>query len=139
MEAFRGLAEGLEINVINPSLILGDGDWDSGSTSIVSKTYHGAPFFPKGGSGVVDSRDVATAAIKAMEFDQVGERFIISGKHFSFEDLINEIGEYLKVKTPTRPLNNWLIGAASIVERIRSLVTRKPLVFSSGSMQRAMF
>ena len=59
LEVWRGMVEGLDAVIINPSTILGAGRWSDSSTRIFSKVEEGLSFYPKGSNGYVDVRDVA--------------------------------------------------------------------------------
>ena len=69
MEVWRGIAEGLNAVMVNPSIILGAGDWNSGSSAIFQSAYNNFPWYTKGSTGFVDVRDVASAMISLMEHD----------------------------------------------------------------------
>ena len=46
----------------NPSIILGPGDWNKGSSQIFQKIYNGLKFYTTGSTGYVDVVDVANCA-----------------------------------------------------------------------------
>jgi len=51
MEIWRGIAEGLNAVIINPSIILGPGDWNSGSSKLFTTMYNGLKFYSIGSNG----------------------------------------------------------------------------------------
>ena len=63
MEVWRGIAEGLNATIVNPSLILGAGRWDSGSCELFNTIAKGFPFYTTGINGFVDVKDVVRAMI----------------------------------------------------------------------------
>jgi len=63
MEVWRGTGEGLEAVIVNPSLILGGGDWTKGSSEIFRSVYKEFPWYTEGVTGVVDVKDVARAMV----------------------------------------------------------------------------
>ena len=63
---------------VNPSVILGPGDWNKGSSQIFQKIYNGLNFYTNGSTGYVDVVDVANSAIQLLESGIKNERFIIS-------------------------------------------------------------
>ncbi|RPI41517.1 MAG: NAD-dependent epimerase/dehydratase family protein, partial [Bacteroidetes bacterium] len=53
MEVWRGMEEGLEAVIVNPTIILGPGYWDRGSSSIFSRVDGGLRFATPGTTGYV--------------------------------------------------------------------------------------
>jgi len=59
LEVFRGIAEGLDAVILNPSVILGPGGEAQGIGKLVSMVKKGLRFYPVGSNAWVDVRDVA--------------------------------------------------------------------------------
>src|SRR5690606_19058561 len=55
LEVWRGMAEGLKSVIVNPSLILGAGNWENGSSAIFKKAWEEFPWYTEGGGGMVDA------------------------------------------------------------------------------------
>ncbi len=129
MEVWRGIAEGLNAVIINPSTIIGYGDWDTTSCAIFKSTYNEFPWYTNGVNGFVDVRDAARAAILLMESDIKSERFIISGENWSFRDLINSMADGFSKKQPQKEASPFLGALAWRAEKIKSIFTGgKPLL-----------
>ncbi|MEM8524574.1 MAG: NAD-dependent epimerase/dehydratase family protein [Bacteroidota bacterium] len=101
MEVWRGIAEGLNAAMINPSIILGSGFWNQGTGKMFMNGWNNFKFYPQGGSGFVDVRDVARAAIQLMESDISAERYIINGANWSYQEQMNTIAAALDRKIPS--------------------------------------
>lgn len=114
---WKAAANGLKVLVVNPSVVLGPGFWDSGSGSFFPTVYKGLPAYPPGGTGVVDVRDVAEAMIALCRADCFGRRFILSGANVLYKELFHTIALSLGVSPPAfalRPwMANWGIAAAN--------------------------
>ncbi|HLI93769.1 MAG TPA: NAD-dependent epimerase/dehydratase family protein, partial [Puia sp.] len=54
MEVWRGIGEGLPAVIVNPSTILGYGDWNNSSCAIFRSVYHEFPWYTEGINGFVD-------------------------------------------------------------------------------------
>ncbi len=54
LEVWRGISEGLPAVIVNPSLILGEGDWQKSSTQLFKYVYDGKPFYTEGTVNYVD-------------------------------------------------------------------------------------
>lgn len=125
-EVWRGHEEGLEAVVINPSIIIGPGDWVSGSTRLFSTIWNGVPAYTSGIGGYVDVRDVARVMIKLMETDITGQRYIISAENWSFEDIIKSIAKELGKKPPRIKLYPWMGEVGWIGEHFLRFFGRTP-------------
>ena len=93
MEVWRGLEEGLNMVIINPSIIFGYGNPDKGSTKLFRKIYNGLKFYTPGTSGFVDVKDVVEIMIQLMKSDISAERFIVNSENLSFEKAFHIIAE----------------------------------------------
>ncbi len=85
--------EGLEVVVLNPSLLLGPGDDARGlSTGPVRVFLDGeVPLSPPGGVCFVDVRDVADATKRALRKGKPGRRYLLGGANLSFHDFYQRL------------------------------------------------
>ncbi len=129
MEVWRGYAEGLSIAIVNPSIILGKGHWDNGSSKLFMKVKNGLKFFPKGSTGFVDVRDVVETMLSLAEKDINGQRYILNGTNTSYQNFLNLVAKHLNVESPSIPVNQLIQSLAWRFEKFRSFITSKhPLV-----------
>lgn len=129
MEVWRGISEGLNAVILNPSTILGFGDWTTGSCAIFKNIQKGISWFTPGINGFVDVEDVAKATMQILESEITEQRFIVNGHTWPFKKLQETIAENLGKKKPTRAANPFLLGIAWRIEKIKSLLTgHKPLL-----------
>jgi len=129
MEVWRGIAEGMDAVILNPSTILGFGDWNHSSCAIFKNGYNEFGYYTEGVNGFVDVSDVAKAAVLLMESSISAERFIISSDNWSFKKLLDTIADGFKKKKP-HTLATPFIGAIGWrIEKIKSLLKNsKPLL-----------
>jgi len=128
-EVWRASQEGLDIVIINPSVILGPGDWNKGSSQIFKKLYKGLSFYTTGSTGYVDVIDVANCAIQLLLSDIKNERFIVNGENLKYRKLFDMISEKFGKKKATIKVTPLLKGIAWRIEWIRSFITgKKPLL-----------
>lgn len=99
-EVWRGMAEGLEAVILNPSLILGCGRWHEGTNRFFRWVARGLLAAPPGSTGFVDVRDVVGMAIGVMSSDLAGQRFVVNGGNLEFRDLLTQIARSLGVQPP---------------------------------------
>ena len=128
-EVWRAHAEGLPVNMVNPSIILGTGNWKTDSSSLFMKIKNKFPFYTDGISGFGGVGDVATAIIALNESTINGERYILNAANISFQDLFNQIAAALNVKAPSIKVPFVLSQMIWRLEWMRYKVTgRKPFI-----------
>lgn len=108
-EVWRAMAEGLNAVIINPSIILGPWDWNSGTAKFFAQMYDEFPYYTTGTNGFIDVQDVARAAYALMNSDISGERFVLSGGTHSYQQLLESIAFHLGKKPPTRHARPWML------------------------------
>ena len=129
MQVWRGIGEGLNAVMVNPVIILGPGDWNSGSSKMFKTVYDGFPWYTNGTSGFVDVKDVAKAMIELMNSNISAERFIISAENKSYADVFNLIAKAFNKKPPHKQVTPVLAKIVWRLEAIKSLFTGKePLI-----------
>lgn len=129
MQVWRGIGEGLNAVMVNPVVILGAGDWQSGSTQIFKTVYDQSPWYAEGTTGFVDVKDVVKAMIDLMNSDISGERFIISAEDRSYADVFSLIAKAFGKKAPHKKVTPLLAKIVWRLEAIKSYFTGKdPLI-----------
>lgn len=108
MEIWRGQEEGLEVIVVNPSVILGTGAMDSGSNQMFTKVRRGLKFYSSGSLGIVDVRDVAKACLMLHQHNLIGQRFLLNGANLTFKHLFEEMAACIGCQPPTVCPPYWL-------------------------------
>jgi dihydroflavonol-4-reductase len=129
LELWRGIAEGLNAVILNPSTILGYGDWNSSSSAIFKRIYQGFKWYTPGINGFVDVEDVARAAILMLENEISAERFIVNGDNWAFKKLQETIADGLGKRRPSKAATPFLLGIAWRLEKIKSMLNKsRPLL-----------
>ncbi len=124
-EVWRGIAEGLNAVIVNPTIILGAGNWQASSARMYSAVWEGMRYYTRGASGFVDARDVAEIMIQLCEGDIAGERFILNAENRPFRYIFNQIADSLQKKRPQKEVGFLLLKSITFVEKIRYLITGK--------------
>jgi len=128
-EVWRGIEEGLNAVIVNPSVILGPGDWESGSAKIFDTLSKGSRFYTAGVNGFVDVRDVAAVMIKLMDSDIINERYIVSSENLSYRELFTIILNKFGLKPPSTEASRILLEFAWRFEKIKGIIMNKrPLI-----------
>ncbi len=121
MEVWRGIGEGLEAVIVNPSIILGTGDWNEGSSKIFQTFYKEFPWYADGVTGFVDVLDVVNAMILLMNSTITAERFILNAENVRYKDLFDCIAENFGKNKPHRKVTPLLASLIWRAEAVRSL------------------
>lgn len=129
LEVWRGFAEGLKGAIVNPSTVIGYGDWHQSSCAIFKNVYKEFPWYTKGINGFVAVEDVAEATVRLLETDITGQRFILNADNWSFRQLFDAIAESFDKKKPHRLATPFLGEIAWRLESFKKLFADgKPLL-----------
>ena len=134
MEVWRGMSEGLSVVVVNPVIILGNGDWENGSSGIFKSAYNEFPWYTEGMSGFVDVKDVVSAMVLLMNSSINGERFILSGHNAYYKDIFGLIAAAFDKKPPHKKVTPLLAAIVWRLEAIKAFFSGKdPLLTKETS------
>lgn len=102
LEVWRGITEGLNAVIVNPSLIMGASAGKKGSGAIFNVINKGLPFYTSGSIGIVDVDDVAKIMITLMNRQEINaQRFILNSENITNKALIEQISTLLNKKAPS--------------------------------------
>jgi nucleoside-diphosphate-sugar epimerase len=113
MEVWRASAEGLNVVIINPGVIIGSGNWKSSSGEIFG-TFEKFPFAMSGNSNYVDVRDVAKIAINLMDQDVFSDRFIVISENKKLVEVANLIRKKLG-KSNAKVIPNFILNGGYLL------------------------
>lgn len=129
LEVWRGVSEGLDAVILNPSTILGFGDWNSSSCAIFKNIYEEFKWYAPGINGFVDVEDAARAVVAVLESNINGQRLIINGDNWAFKKLMDCIADNFGKKRPVRKTTPFLLDIAWRMEGLKSFFSnKKPLL-----------
>lgn len=137
LEVYRGHEEGLQVSLVNPSVILGPADWNRSSSKLFKYIWEESPFYTDGILNYVDVRDVASMVYILHISDFNGERFIANAGHTSFRNLFDEIACRFKKRSPFLKVNSSLTGVVASLEAIRCFITNKEPVITKHTVRMA--
>jgi len=118
MEVWRASEEGLNVVIVNPGVILGIGNWQSGSGRFFSKIDKGVNFHLPKVSGFVAAEDVARAMVVLMEKKCSRRRFILVSENCSIKNIMTKIAEALGKKPPQKALKPWMVVMGWVFQTI---------------------
>ena len=144
-EVWRGMAEGLNIVIINPSVVIGSGFWNRGTCQLFERVWKGQKLYPEGTTGFVDVRDVARMMIQLMESAISGERFLANGENLSYLSFFSQVAKVLGKSAPSIKatkflkelawrmdwLRNKITGQSRVITKTRALTTSRKYLYQN--------
>jgi dihydroflavonol-4-reductase len=122
-EVWRGMEEGLNAVIVNPSVIIGPGFWDS-TSGLFTLVYKGLKYYPKGMNGYADVKDIVASMVRLMDGNISNERFILNSENISYRQIFNWMAAYLNKPVPSVYVSPALSELAWRIEAVRSFIMR---------------
>ncbi len=128
-EVWRGIEEGLNAVIVNPSIIVGAGCHPKATNQLFHSIKNFIPFYTAGINGYVDVRDVVNAMILLMESTITGERFVLNSENLSLGEFFTIAADILGKPHPRIALNGKLLGVIAWLDEMRGRLTAsRPLL-----------
>ncbi len=137
MEVWRGIAEGLNAVIVNPSLILGASAGADGTGQLFETVRKGLKFYTAGTGGFVDVEDVAKCMILLMNSDIQAERYIINAENLTYKEVITDIANNFGIKPPATLATPFMMGLAWRGSAVIAALTGKAPAIDKVSAQTA--
>ncbi|MBK7945343.1 MAG: NAD-dependent epimerase/dehydratase family protein [Flavobacteriales bacterium] len=122
IEVHRGIAEGLDAVIVNPSVVIGPGPSGRSSMTIVERLRRGTRWYTRGSNAFVDARDAALCMTRLMEAGATGERYLLVGENASYRKLFNLLSDGFGHARPGREARPWMLHLARHAEGLRALL-----------------
>jgi nucleoside-diphosphate-sugar epimerase len=138
LEVYRGQEEGLNISIVNPSVVLAAGDGERSSSRLLGYVWRERPFFTDFNLNYVDARDVAEIVVRLVEGnlkDFNGERFIANAGSVPIKKVFELIAERFKKRAPGIRISPALARTAARFEELRAAITGGEPAISRHSMR----
>lgn len=131
-EILSGVARGLDAVIVNPTGIIGPGDFKpSRMGETLMDIYHSRlPALIDGGYNWVDVRDVVQGALEAERSGRTGECYLLAGHWKSIVDIARTVTNITGIETPKFVTPHWVCAGASRVSQLYSSVTGTPVKFT---------
>ncbi|MGC8802845.1 MAG: NAD-dependent epimerase/dehydratase family protein [Bacteroidales bacterium] len=137
MEVWRGIEEGLQAVIVNPSIIIGPTLNITGTGALLNAVKQGLKFYPPGSMGFVDVRDVARVMVSLMDSNIAGERFILNSENLSYQRFLTMVANEFQKPAPSIPLKRWMAHVAVVASAALSILQRKPSSLTREIIQSA--
>ncbi len=134
MEVWRGFQEGLDVVIVNPGVIFGNGFSKEGSALFIKNIKNGQLFYTLGKLGIVSVEDVVKAMTTLMESTISGERFILVAEDVTYKELFDSIADNLQVKKPKYLVKKWQTQVVSILEFIFAILFFRKKILTKSTI-----
>lgn len=124
LEAWRGAQEGLDILVVNPSVLLGRISDKRSSTAVYQYVLEENKFYPTGYINYIDVRDAAALTLELFKKDIWNDRFILSRESISYKDFFTLTAAKIGKKPPHWPVSSKFIRPVNLYFKIKSVFVR---------------
>ena len=147
LEVWRGVAEGLAAVIVNPSIVLGPGDWHRSSTRLLRYAYDEHWFYTRGQLNFVDVRDVVAHLLRlTLDLPALpSARYILSGSMQPLGEFLSQLATALGRQPPKLAVPDWaaeviwrleygralLTGARPLITRDTARAGRQPIVYDA--------
>jgi dihydroflavonol-4-reductase len=129
LEVWRAFEEGLNGFIVNPSIILGPGDWNSGSSQLFKYVWKNNLFYSEKEMNYIDVRDVTKIVICLHNRNITGERFILNAGTTSYKHFFDMVAEKFGKRKPPYKVTKFIGNIAWRFEYLRYKLTgSKPLI-----------
>jgi dihydroflavonol-4-reductase len=129
LEVWRGVAEGLNAVILNPSVIIGEADWHKSSTRLFKYSFDQNLFYTDGLLSYIDAQDLANVVAKLLNSDIMNERFIVSAGSISYKSFFDKTAKLFSKKAPNIKLGKIASNILWRIEAVRSKYTgNEPLI-----------
>jgi len=129
-EVYRAIRRGLDCVILNPTVIIGPGDLNQISSSVVLEMAHGhvPPTVPPGGVTVIDVRDVAAAHVAAAERGRTGERYLLGTVDLTHKAWLRLTAHAVGRRMGAVPLPAWVVRIVAVAaDALRRLGVSIPI------------
>ncbi len=135
-EVIKGIVQGLDAVILIPTAVIGPYDFQSSlmGQGLVALYNRKVPALIAGGFDWVDVRDVAKAAISALEKGRSGERYLISGLWKTVRELAQLVQEVTGKSAPKFTTPNWLARMGVPLARAYSMITNTPTLYTTETL-----
>lgn len=129
LEAWRGEQEGLDLLVVNPSILLGKIADERSSTTVYDYVLEEHEYYPTGDINYLDVRDAAKIIRGLYEKNAWGQRFILNAASMPYQEFFQKMADVFSKKAPSKKANGILLKLAVILAGLGRMlgISRSPL------------
>ena len=128
-EVWRAMEEGLNAVIVNPTIVIGAGDWKTGSSAMFGQMWNGMRYYSEGVTGFVDVTDVTRCMTALMAKNVFGQRYILNSENLTYHTVFDYIKDAFQKPHTSIRVNKFLSETGWRLEYIRSkLMGKDPFI-----------
>ena len=126
----------IEIVILRPSSVIGPYDFKPSllGAALLDFYFQKIPFLPQGGYDFVDVRDVAQAAVNAIQMGRDREAYVLSGTFYNFKKFAKVIHKVTGKKVPQKVIPYRVLKMVLPLVTLYAKWTRSSLAFTRESI-----
>jgi dihydroflavonol-4-reductase len=117
-QVWRAHAEGLNVSVVCPTIIMGPWPGKKGSMSFFHYMKRSPKFYTTGTMGFVDVHDVVAIMERLMNENKMNERYLVNGENISYHSLFTDINASMGIKGPSIKITKPILKVFRIINNI---------------------
>ena len=137
-EVWRGIEEGLNAVIVNPSVIIGAGCHRKSTNKLFHNIENFLPYYISGINGYVDVRDVVNAMILLMESTVSSERFVLNSENISLREFFTKAADILGRPRPRIALNGRIMNIVAWLDEMRGRLTKSTPLLTRENVRASM-
>lgn len=137
LEVWRGVQEGLNAVIVNPSVVIGPCNFNRGTGKLFEMAYKGLKFISPGSTAYVDVRDVAELMVQLMELNKFGQRYILNAENISYQKFFTKIFACFEKKPPTLIPPRWMSDFGAKLFQLWSMISGRPPFITTETVRSA--
>jgi len=131
LEVWRGQCEGLNVAIVNPSVVIAAADGTRSSSKLLQYIWEEHKFYINRNISFVDVRDVAKAILQIHLESRWGQRYILSNGNLKYQELFTIIANHLDKNPPKWNVHMRFMKLGVLLSRALSWITRRPALVSN--------
>jgi dihydroflavonol-4-reductase len=136
-EVLKIMAQGLDTIILNPTAVVGPHDFKPSllGQGLIALYNRKVPALISGGFDWVDVRDVAKAAVIALEKGKSGDRYLISGMWKTVRELALLVQDVTGKSVPKFTSPHWLARMGIPLVKAYSFLTNGPALYTQETLE----
>ena len=124
---------GLDVLIVNPTIIIGEGDFSRSSGELFSQTAKGLPVYSEGSNGFV-FYGCCFGLFGLGRKRGLGAKIFTNGANLSYKDAMTKIAKSVNAAPPTKVIKGWMINLIVFIFKFLEIVTGRKSLANKTSM-----
>jgi dihydroflavonol-4-reductase len=117
-QVWRAHAEGLNVVVVCPTLIMGPWPGKKGTMSFFHFLKKSHSFYTTGSMGFVDVKDVVNIMLRLMNENKMNGRYIVTAENIAFKDFFADVTKSMGLKPPGIRISKTGLNVFRVINNI---------------------